>query len=281
MNSEFKGTDYHSAQQRYASSLQQLLNFYDIGPDEVNRSLDANGGGELGLTMKEAMSYFIDRNKKNGSPHINFWNPGDSADAETTGLNGIKFYFLGPPKDYELLRKMDDKEHVEMYLTDMGLSDNFYLALADNPGDEVSPFHIKYKVKKKDFTTKELKDADNPWTLYHDSRNEWRNIATDWLQNAGTLALNLDSYTNNTSLVIAIEFEASGKVLLFAADAQIGNWISWTLPENGSDTKPALKWSNASGNTIITAEDLLRRTVFIKLGTMQAIMRLQKNMAWN
>lgn len=266
MNSEFRGTDYYSAQQRYASALQQLLNFYDIGSDEVNQSLAAGGGGELGLTMKEAMSYFVERNKKNGTPHINFWNPGDSADADTTGLNGIKFYFLGPPKDYDLLRKMDDKEHVEMYLSDMGLSDNFYMALADNAGDEVSPFHLKYKVEKNDFTSDELKDADNTWTLYHDSRNEWRNITTDWLQNAGTLALHLDSYTNNTSLVIAIEFEASGKVLLFPADAQIGNWISWTLPEKEGDTKAALQWSDASGNKTITAEDLLKRTVFYKVG---------------
>lgn len=266
MNSEFRGTDYYSAQQRYANALQQLLNFYDIGSDEVNQSLAAGGGGELGLTMKEAMSYFIDRNNKNGTPHINFWNPGDSADADTTGLNGIKFYFLGPPKDYELLRKMDDKEHVEMYLSDMGLSDNFYMALADNAGDEVSPFHVKYKAEKNDFTVDELKDADNVWTLYHDSRNEWRNITIDWLQNAGTLALHLDSYTNNTSLVIAIEFEASGKVLLFPADAQIGNWISWTLPENEGETKPALQWSNAAGTKSITAEDLLKRTVFYKVG---------------
>jgi hypothetical protein len=266
MNSEFKGTDYHSAQQRYANSLQQLLNFYDIGPDEVSKSLAAGGGGELGLTMKEAMTYFIDRNKKNGTPHINFWNPGDAADAETTGLKGIKFYFLGPPKDYELLRKMDDAEHVEMYLSDVGLSDNFYMALTDNTGDEVSPFHVKYKVEKKDFAADELKDPDNTWALYHDSKNEWRNIATDWLQNAGTLALHLDSYTNNTSLVMAIEFEATGKVLLFPADAQIGNWISWTMPTEEGGTKPALQWSNASGTKTITAEDLLKRTVFYKVG---------------
>jgi hypothetical protein len=265
MNSEFRGSDYHSAQQRYASSLQQLLNFYDIGPDEVNKSLGA-GAGELGLTMKDAMSYFIERNKKNGTPHINFWNPGDAADSETTGLNGIKFYFLGPPKDYELLRKMDDKEHVEMYLSDMNLSDNFYLALTDNGDSEVSPFHTKYKVEKNDFTPEELKDTDNIWTLYNDSRNEWRNITTDWLQNAGTLALHLDSYTNNTSLVIAIEFEATGKVLLFPADAQIGSWISWTMPAEEGGTKPALQWSSTSSDKTITAEDLMKRTVFYKVG---------------
>ena len=33
--------------------------------------------------------------------------------------------------------------------------------------------------------------------------------------------------TNNTSLVLAIERIADGKVLLFPADAQEGNWLSW------------------------------------------------------
>jgi uncharacterized protein YfiM (DUF2279 family) len=31
---------------------------------------------------------------------------------------------------------------------------------------------------------------------------------------------------DNTSLVLAIEL-ADGDVLLFAADAQVGNWLSW------------------------------------------------------
>lgn len=263
MNNEFRGSDYHSAQQRYASALQQLLNFYDIGPVEVQQSL--KGGTELGLTMKEAMTYFINRNKKNGTPGINFWNPGDFADSETTGLNGIKFYFLGPPKNYDLLRKMDDKEHVEMYLSDMGLSDNFYHALSDTKSNEISPFQIKYSLKKIEFSKEELNDSDNIWNLYYDKKNEWRNITTDWLQNAGTLALNLDSYTNNTSLVIAIQFEPDGKVLLFTADAQIGSWLSWTQPEEGG-SNPKLQWSNASGSKKITAYDLLEKTVFYKVG---------------
>ncbi len=268
MESEFRGTDYHSAQQRYANSLQQLLNFYDIGPDEVNKSLNASGD-ELGLTMKDAMSYFIERNKANGTPHISFWNPGDFANAETTGIKGINFYFLGPPKNYELLRKMDDKEHVEMYLSDLALSDNFYIALTESAtedGAALSPFQDKYNWKEKDIPKSDLKDDDHVWNLYHHTKNEWRNIATDWLQNAGTLALHLDTYTNNTSLVIAMEFESTGKVLLFAADAQIGNWISWTEPEAEGSTIPKLKWQTDNGGKKITASDLLEQTVFYKVG---------------
>jgi len=263
IDTDYREPDYRPAQQRYATALQQLLNFYDIGPEEVKQSLSAKGA-ELGLTMKDAMAYFVKRNKDTGAPHISFWNPGDAADAETTGLTGIKVYFLGPPKNYDLLRKMDDKEHVEMYLSDMGLSDNFYMALNEGEGEEISPFQAKYCLHKNHMSHQELADPDHVWNLYHKSENEWRSVATDWLQNAGTLALNLDSYTNNTSLAMAIEFEDSGKVLLFPADAQIGNWISWTETAEGS-TEPKLQWKNASGKNT-TATDLLTRTVFYKVG---------------
>lgn len=268
MASEFRGTDYHSAQQRYASALQQILNFFDIGPDVVEKSLKMSDD-DLGLTMKDAMNYFVERNKTKGSPDIKFWNPGDFAGAETTGIKGINFYFLGPPKNYNLLKKMDDKEHVEMYLAELGLTDNFYMALTENGGTDgfaLSPFQDKYCWSKDSITKEDLKDEDNVWNLYHQPKNNWRNIETDWLHNAGTLALHLDSYTNNTSLVIAMEFENSGKVLLFVADAQIGNWISWTEPESEDSELPKLKWQIGNNNKKITAYDLLERTVFYKVG---------------
>ena len=81
----------------------------------------------------------------------------------------------------------------------------------------------------------------------------WRRIDGDWLDAASTLALQLDSATNNTSLVLAIEL-AGGEVLLFAADAQVGNWLSWQT----------LKWK-VNGQDV-SGPDLLRRTVFYKVG---------------
>jgi hypothetical protein len=58
-------------------------------------------------------------------------------------------------------------------------------------------------------------------------------------------------------LAMAIELVDSGKVLLFPADAQIGNWLSWddiSPPFRGADQKP------------VTVSELLRRTVFYKVG---------------
>jgi hypothetical protein len=96
---------------------------------------------------------------------------------------------------------------------------------------------------------------------YFDKANEWRRIDADWLGFSSILALQLDNRTNNTSLVLAFERIADGQVLLFPADAQRGNWQSWSSPE--------LQWTVISaGGAIqtVTTSDLLKRTVFYKVG---------------
>jgi hypothetical protein len=90
----------------------------------------------------------------------------------------------------------------------------------------------------------------------HVPGNDERRIDGDWLWNgAQTLALKMDSYTNNTSLVLALELPRSKKVLLFAADAQVGNWLSWH--DQSYITK--------DGRTL-SAADLLANTVLYKVG---------------
>jgi hypothetical protein len=84
----------------------------------------------------------------------------------------------------------------------------------------------------------------------------WRRIDGDWLGSFEQLALDLDGDTNNTSLVLAFELgkPGIGPVLLFAADAQVGNWLSWrNQTYQAADKK-------------ITADDLLRRTALYKVG---------------
>jgi glyoxylase-like metal-dependent hydrolase (beta-lactamase superfamily II) len=84
----------------------------------------------------------------------------------------------------------------------------------------------------------------------------WRQIEEDWLDSPETLALKLDNATNNTSLALAIELP-DGRVLLFPADAQVGNWQSWAR----------LSWPGlGAGGAHLTARDLLARTVLYKVG---------------
>jgi hypothetical protein len=82
----------------------------------------------------------------------------------------------------------------------------------------------------------------------------WRRIDADFLGISADLAMQLDDRTNNTSLVLAFEFAETGRVMLFTADAQVGNWLSWQ----------DLSWT--VGTTKVTGPDLLARTVYLKVG---------------
>jgi hypothetical protein len=82
----------------------------------------------------------------------------------------------------------------------------------------------------------------------------WRRIDADFLGVSADLAMQLDNRTNNTSLVLAFEFVDTGRVMLFTADAQVGNWLSWQ----------DLAWTVNNAN--VTGPDLLARTVYLKVG---------------
>lgn len=81
-----------------------------------------------------------------------------------------------------------------------------------------------------------------------------RRIDGDWLAAAGPLALKLDSDTNNTSLALAFDLP-DGTAMLFAADAQVGNWLSWHDQT----------YKRADGSEQ-SAEQILNRVRFYKVG---------------
>ena len=83
----------------------------------------------------------------------------------------------------------------------------------------------------------------------------WRRIDYEWLGASADLAMQLDNKTNNTSLVLAFELIDTQRVFLFAADAQVGNWLSWEKTN----------WKLKTGD-VVTGPDLLARTVYYKVG---------------
>jgi hypothetical protein len=100
---------------------------------------------------------------------------------------------------------------------------------------------------------------------YLDARAAWRRIDGDWLTAAEPLALNLASDTNNTSLALAFEWGPPGKgrVLLFAADAQVGNWLSWRDQAYGEPGETKVK--REPGDATVKIEQLLDRVVLYKV----------------
>jgi beta-lactamase superfamily II metal-dependent hydrolase len=187
-----------------------------------------------------------------GAP-VEYLSPGDEPRA-IPGAEGVRVYVLGPPQDRKLLKRSDpSKRTPEVYHLAGGLEPSFMAALA-GPGefDTGRPFDPSFE-KSVDEAKKE-----NFFREFYYSAEEWRQIELDWLGMAELLALRLDSDTNNTSLVLAIELVDSGRVLLFPGDAQVGNWLSWepltwTLEEPG-------------GKRTVKTRDLLDRTVLYKVG---------------
>jgi hypothetical protein len=186
-----------------------------------------------------------------------YLNPGETI--SIPALDGIKFYVLGPPKERDFIFK-DGKIGTDVYKKNLSLNEsalaanafnNLSVPTASSPERKDLPFEIGYVANTAGTDAKPIMDQ------YIDPINAWRNINDDWLRTAGSLALRLNSHINNTSLVLAIEFQESEKVILFPGDAEFGSWESWHLIKKwlkkGKDDKP---W----------AEDLLNRTVFYKVG---------------
>jgi hypothetical protein len=168
-----------------------------------------------------------------------------------------RFYILGPPRDLKMLAKLlPSKRDPETY----GLTGTMFLADQLNetlsPGEEPDgPFGPLQTIpmalaRELDFF-KQRYWGPGPAAVGDDA--SWRRIDTAWFEGAAELAMQLDSETNNTSLVLAVEL-ADQDVLLFAADAQIGNWLSWQ----------DLQWKGS--DRTVTGADLLKRTVLYKVG---------------
>lgn len=172
------------------------------------------------------------------------------------GLDEPKIYVLGPPHDEQKIKSYNDKKSDPQtyHMAEVALAAQLeYLASAcDSDGPARCPFDERHQITKKD-SPQLYSGLSKEWLL--GSSNQWRGIPMDWLRAVTGLALDLDNATNNTSLAIAIELKSRGKVLLFPADAQVGNWISW-----GDQS-----WTDSAG-TKVTVDDLLARTVLYKVG---------------
>jgi len=250
--------------QGYGQGVSELLGFFG-GPAAVT------GLAAASEKTADAMANVTQR-----SPAPTYLKPGELLRRDW--LPGVRVYVLGPPLDPSQLKQMEGRQGTETYgLT--GADSAFAIALEamvpaaeDAPADPLKglqidaalPFNASLqwrdepdeKGKKKIRTDRQFGPL---FKAYMADNAAWRRIDQDWLLSVARLGLQLDSATNNTSLVLAFEFSDTGQVLLFAADAQIGSWKSWL----------ALKWKLGEGDdkekTFETAE-LLQRTVFYKVG---------------
>jgi len=186
----------------------------------------------------------------------------------------VQTFVLGPPHDRGKLLRMNPKEKGEEAYEKTpgdapGLGIN-WAWLASAMSDELAPASLAGDqeeaanlARSRPFDSTlgmSLADAEHDpfFRRYFANAPEdaGRRIDGDWLwTGAQHLALQMDTYTNNTCLVLAIELPTSKQVLLFAADAQVGNWLSWHDQE----------YKALDGRTL-TASDLLAETTLYKVG---------------
>lgn len=252
--------------------IDEFLAFELGGEDEIFNLAGASamlGAASNAATSmnKKSMRVFKDKAKKG----IKYLRPHQKI-YKIPGADQVRVFPLGPPRDPDLLESLDPTGAEEFHSLAFGASSSgshFASAAraADNKEKPESPFARRYAVAweqafadvehgafYKERYGQQPGDPD-AWDSSEASSNaEWRRIDKDWLYASGQLALDMNDQTNNSSLVLAFELGKGGKVLLFAADAQRGNWISWA------------KKDFSDGNKKVTARSLLSRTVLYKVG---------------
>ena len=242
-----------------AQRVDSLVNFFGASAGSTSDALD-----------------YVKKRAPNGQPR--YCEPGEPP-IELGELPGVRFYIMGPPKNEALIKKSNPGQN-EAYGLDAGaggsqalLVSGFMRATGATAVDEriEDPFDATYTIplaRAQQMPFFEQRYFGNGLDTGLAERGfekgkpgikdvpdqAWRRIDTAWMGAAETMALQLDSATNNTSLVLAIEIVATGQILLFPGDAQAGNWLSW------QDLKFPV-----DGKTV-TGPELLARTSFYKVG---------------
>ena len=250
--------------------IQHVLGFFG------DPALAAAGLEDLGLdlsvagasTTGDAMRYLASR--KDAKVHYCY--PSKDDPLALDGVEGVRVYVFGPPEGIKQLKLINPtKIGKETYGVAPTAAENAFYAAISLPVEGIRysqiqelsfPFDIFYQVSPTEAQDPAHDDFFRRcYGFASYDPDKWRRIDEDWLNSASDLALNLDNDTNNTSLVLAFELgePGSGKVLLFPADAQVGNWLSWD----------SLSWTvenPGKSGVKVTATDLLARTVLYKVG---------------
>jgi beta-lactamase superfamily II metal-dependent hydrolase len=280
----FKARNQLAADASSAERVGRIDDFlaFELGGDDENDFTIAAVHGLLGADgvensqNKRAMKLFKD---KAGAANVKYLRPHDKAILLKDAKN-VRVYPLGPPRDRKLLHSLNP-EGAESFPDAKGTNafgtapaDRYFAAAIASIGTDTfdPPFSARYRTAWRDMLLPGQDDrfwanfygGDNVepyWPAspeHHDdeapSNAGWRRIDKDWLYSTEQFALDMNNDTNNGSLVLAFELAPHGKVLLFAADAQRGNWRSWTKGV----------WQD--GERTVTTKDLLARTVLYKVG---------------
>jgi hypothetical protein len=235
---QFRGRPDAAAQE----ALAQLGNATGIEDFNAAASGAKKGGGSNAIALDVLKNQLGDKGK-----NVRYYAADD--EPELPGeLKGLKATILGPPpkKARAFLALMDLKKGVGQYLDSM--TDD-----TDGP-KAIRPFADVWSATvEKDYPKKDVKDFDIDYKVFADNVN---NSQPDMLVAA---AAKIENFLNNQSLVVLFEFD--GKKLLFAGDAQGGNWEYWLFKMN-----EPIKDPTKAGDLVDASKELLQTIDFYKVG---------------
>lgn len=162
-------------------------------------------------------------------------------------LKGLKAKILGPPpkKAKAFLALMDLKKGVGQYLDSRE---------GDESSKGIQPFSYEWTADlKRDYPTEDPRGFEIRYNEFTETVNKSQ---PDMLLAA---AAKIENFLNNQSLVVLFEFD--GKRLLFAGDAQGGNWEYWLY-----QTDEPVKDPTKAGDLVERSKELLQTIDFYKVG---------------
>jgi len=235
--------------------------------DQLQHIIEFELLAEVGGSKESELDFLRKRSKRKLGESSDYLKPGGKA-LSIPGVDGINIFVMGPPRDIAYIKTVERESEMYPELSVINPAQAFFSALNGKQGrlyDEAGiirscPFDEKYEISSEKAKTDQLYgDFFRKYYGFSEETGqgaEWRRIDADWLAPSEELALKINSMTNNTSLVLAIELYGTEpkKVLLFTGDAQVGNWLSWH----------DLSFTQREGTEEITGEDLLRRTALLK-----------------
>ena len=147
-----------------------------------------------------------------GSGKVRYFKAGDSV-TNAAGVKGLTAQMLSPSTDESFLSRMDPP-----------LAQRYKLAGGDaDVANAIVPFSRYWTMTREQF-------PDGYSGL---PAGEEKSMAAKLEMPMSALALALDNVMNNTSLVVAFQYEE--ETLLFPGDAQWGNWQSWIEKSDSKD----------------------------------------------
>lgn len=266
-------TNVAAARKSFNIAMQDVLGFYGVASSKEtsDSGIKYKPNGKISVETEVAMSHIVKLGKRGGG--IKYLSPGTIVDRQRLPP-GVNVFVLGPPCGKQINKS--NPSSGPAHETYLGIDHSGLTSFIDGLlklGAEPSTKTADAQVGAAPTTT--TADVQAPFgngvgmteddaqkdpyyqSTYFAEKEAYRRIEHSWLDVVGQFSLQLDGAINNTSLVLAIELEETGKVLLFPGDAQVGSWLSWH----------DFEWKVERGDKTATikAEDLLRNTVLYKV----------------